>query len=258
MHLRSIQVSCLPRTPCGVDQALDSLDSAAMPEPLQPAIGLAVVHLFCKAPSAPDHAAVRTAIGKAEGDGVQVVPVSVLGHKADLAVMALGPELWRLRTLQRDLVQAGLQVVDSYVSLTEVSEYAAGAPDTLKQARLYPQLPPAGKRAWCFYPMSKRRNVDQNWFELPFEERTELMYEHGATGRTFSGRILQLITGSTGLDDFEWGVTLFGERPDDLKEVVYTMRYDRASARYAEFGPFYTGMVGTIDEVLAAAFGDHG
>jgi chlorite dismutase len=78
----------------------------------------------------------------------------------------------------------------------------------------------------------------------------ELMREHGASGRTFAGRILQVVTGSTGVDDYEWGVTLFGERPDDLKEVVYTMRYDRASAIYAEFGPFYMGMVDDIDVVL--------
>ena len=77
------------------------------------------------------------------------------------------------------------------------------------------------------------------------------MYQHGATGRTFAGRVLQLITGSTGIDDYEWGVTLFCAHPDDLKEVVYTMRYDEASAQYAEFGPFYTGMVAPIDIVLS-------
>ena len=99
--------------------------------------------------------------------------------------------------------------------------------------------------------MSKRRNVDQNWYALPYEEREQLMRGHGATGRTFAGRILQLITGSTGLDDYEWGVTLFGVHPDDLKDVVYTMRYDEASAIYAEFGPFYTGVVGPIEELLA-------
>jgi chlorite dismutase len=98
--------------------------------------------------------------------------------------------------------------------------------------------------------MSKRRNVDQNWYSLPYDERKELMYEHGATGRTFHGRVLQLITGSTGLDDYEWGVTLFAGHPDDLKDVVYTMRFDRASAIYAEFGPFYTGMVAPLEEVL--------
>src|SRR6185436_1608499 len=99
-------------------------------------------------------------------------------------------------------------------------------------------------------PMSKRRLVGQNWYELPYDQREELMREHGASGRTFAGRVLQVVTGSTGLDDFEWGVTLFAVRPDDLKEVVYTMRYDQASAVYAEFGPFYTGMVDDLRVVL--------
>jgi chlorite dismutase len=98
--------------------------------------------------------------------------------------------------------------------------------------------------------MSKRRNIDQNWFTLPYDERKALMYEHGTSGRKFAGRVLQVVTGSTGLDDFEWGVTLFAVRPDDLKEVVYTMRYDRASAVYAEFGPFYAGMVDELGVVL--------
>ena len=79
------------------------------------------------------------------------------------------------------------------------------------------------------------------------------MREHGTSGRTFAGRVLQVITGSTGLDDYEWGVTLFAVHPDDLKEVVYTMRYDRASAIYAEFGPFYAGMVTPLEDLLAAA-----
>ena len=134
--------------------------------------------------------------------------------------------------------------------VTSVHEAHAGREEEMKQARLYPQLPPAGKPAWCFYPMSRSRAVGANWFTLPFEERMELMREHGASGRTFAGRILQVVTGSTGVDDYEWGVTLFGERPDDLKEVVYTMRYDQASAVYADFGPFYMGMVDDIDVVL--------
>jgi chlorite dismutase len=98
--------------------------------------------------------------------------------------------------------------------------------------------------------MSKRRSATYNWYALGFEERTALMLGHGAVGRTFRGRILQLITGSTGLDDFEWGVTLFGEHPDDLKACVYEMRFDPASAHYAEFGPFWTGFVGEIEDVL--------
>ena len=221
----------------------------AAPEPLVPSAGQGVLHLFCR-PGTADAAGVERAVKQAEADGVQVVPVALLGHKADLGFMALAPDLWRLRALQTDLQSAGLAVVESYVSLTELSEYAAGVPDAMKQARLWPQLPPEGKTAWCFYPMSKRRNVDQNWFTLPYDERKELMYEHGSSGRKFAGRVLQVVTGSTGLDEFEWGVTLFAVRPDDLKEVVYTMRYDQASAVYAEFGPFYTGMVADLPTVL--------
>lgn len=217
---------------------------------VQPSTGTGVLHLFAKLDPALAPDGIVAAVERAQDNGVQVVTVAVLGHKADIGLMALHADLWELRDFQTALRQVGLNIVDSYVSLTELSEYAAGLPEETKQARLYPQLPPEGKPAWCFYPMSKRRNPDQNWYELPFELRRELMYEHGATGRTFAGRVLQLITGSTGIDDYEWGVTLFCEHPDDLKEVVYTMRYDEASARYAEFGPFYTGMVATIETVL--------
>jgi chlorite dismutase len=223
-----------------------------MTDPLAPAQGWGVVHLFCKVRGAVDAEAVRAAVKAAAEGEHQVVPVAMLGHKADLAFLAVGPDLWRLRALQTDLQAAGLEVVDSYVSLTELSEYSATVPDAQKQARLHPVLPPEGKPAFCFYPMSKRRSPEQNWFALPFEERLSLMYEHGKSGRTFAGRIVQLVTGSTGLDDFEWGVTLFGVHPDDLKECVYTMRFDRASTHYAEFGPFYTGMVAPLDEVLHA------
>jgi chlorite dismutase len=179
----------------------------------------------------------------------------MLGHKADVGVMALGADLWRLRRLQSELRIAGLVPVWSYVSLTEVSEYAAGVPDEMKQARLHPVLPPDGKPAFCFYPMSKRRTAGDNWYSLDFDERKAFMMGHGKLGRTFAGRVLQLITGSTGLDDWEWGVTLFAERPDDLKDCVYQMRFDEASARFAEFGPFYTGMVADIGEVMAEVTG---
>jgi peroxiredoxin len=221
-----------------------------MPDPLVPATGQAVLHLFLKLATGADREAVVAAVKQAEADEVQVVPVAMLGHKADLAVMALGADWWELRRLQTALVAAGLELVDSYVSLTEISEYAQGLPEEMKQNRLWPQLPPEGKYAWCFYPMSKRRDVDQNWFALPYDDRKALMMEHGKSGRAFAGRVLQVVTGSTGLDDFEWGVTLFAVKPDDLKEVVYTMRYDEASTKYAEFGVFYTGMVAGLDEVL--------
>jgi peroxiredoxin len=123
------------------------------------------------------------------------------------------------------------------------------------EPRLHPKLPPEGKRVVCFYPMSKRRGVAGNWYMLPYDERRTLMEGHGRKGREFTGKVVQLITGSTGLDDWEWGVTLFAADPADLKEVVYTLRFDEASARFGEFGPFYAGMVGEVDEVLPEVVG---
>jgi hydrogen peroxide-dependent heme synthase len=224
-----------------------------MSAPLTPTTGWVVLHLFCSATPLADPAEVAAAVKALEADDHQVVPVAVLGHKADVCLLALGPDLVRLRAFQSAVAAAGLDVIDSYLSLTEVSEYAEGMPEERKQARLYPQLPPEGKRAFCFYPMTKQRGDANNWYTLPYEDRERLMYEHGGSGRKFAGRVLQLITGSTGIDDYEWGVTLFAVTPDDLKACVHKMRFDEASALYAEFGPFYTGVVGDIDEVLALA-----
>ena len=139
------------------------------------------------------------------------------------------------------------------MSLTEVSEYAAGVPEEMKQARLYPRLPPEGMEAMCFYPMSKRRAAGaENWYALCFEERMELMRGHGTAGREFRGRVLQLVTGSTGLDDWEWGVTLFAVHPDDLRTASTRCASTRPRPLYGEFGPFYTGSVGEAEDVLAA------
>ncbi|MBI5089220.1 MAG: chlorite dismutase family protein [Actinobacteria bacterium] len=223
-----------------------------MSESVSPKEGLGVLHLFCKPTPLFEPEAVVAAVKVAESAGVQVVTVAMLGHKCDVAVMALHPDLRQLRSLQTALQHAGLEVVDSFVSLTEVSEYAKGMPAEMLQPRLYPVLPPEGKPAWCFYPMSKKREGHANWYSLPFEQRRDLMMDHGKSGRNFAGRIVQLITASTGLDDWEWGVTLFGVHPDDLKDVVYTMRFDEASAVYAEFGPFYAGVVTPVDELVAA------
>lgn len=225
-----------------------------MTEPVAPSEGRGVVHLFCKPTASFDDAAAIAAIEKAQADDVQVVTVSMLGHKADVAVMAMHPDWWALRRLQSALTKAGLDVVDSFVSLTEISEYAAGVPEEMRNMRLYPDLTDVigDKPAWCFYPMSKKREAHANWFTLPFDDRKELMYEHGTSGRKFKGRILQVITGAAGVDDWEWGVTLFGQNPDDLKEVVYTMRFDEASSVYAEFGAFYTGIAAAPAEVFAA------
>jgi chlorite dismutase len=212
---------------------------------------MAVLHLFGHPAAEFDGQAVISAVKTAQGRGVQVVSVSMLGHKADVAFMAVASDMRELRKFQTAVQTAGVFITDSYVSITELSEYAANVPEEMKNARLYPQLPPAGKNAWCFYPMSKRRDPENNWFTLPFDKRSELMGEHGKSGRAFAGRVIQLVTASAGFDDFEWGVTLFAVNPDDLKDVVYTMRFDEASAVYAEFGAFYVGMVTPVEELVA-------
>ena len=222
------------------------------PTPVVPSRGLNVLHLFCHPKGKVDARALRKAIDDAWIDGVQVVTAAILGAKADVCFMVLGENLWDVRKFQSEVQAAGFKVAESYVSLTEVSEYAAGMPEKMLNDRLYPKLPPEDMKAFCFYPMSKRRGEVNNWYVLSYEERENLMRGHGAIGRTFKGRVLQLISGSTGLDDWEWGVTLFGVHVDDLKECVYTMRFDEGSALYADFGVFYTGLVGTLEEVLDA------
>ena len=222
------------------------------PNPLVASRGLNVVHLFCHPEGEVDAGAVRKAVDDAVVAGLQVVTAAIMGAKADTCFMVLGEDLWDLRKFQSKIQGAGFKVAESYVSVTEVSEYAGGMPEKMINDRLFPVLPPEGMRAFCFYPMSKRRGDEHNWYALPYEEREQLMRQHGTSGRNFRGRIVQVVTGSTGLDDWEWGVTLFGVHVDDLKDCVYTMRYDEASTLYGEFGAFYTGLVGTVDEVLDA------
>jgi peroxiredoxin len=206
----------------------------------------------------------------------------VPGHKADFGVMAMDPSPMRVDDVHQRLLAGplgeALVPTYSFVSLTEVSEYVptveqyaqrlveegevadspsykakvqgyASREDAMRKARIEPDLPPWPNA--CFYPMNKKREVGENWFTLPFAERSRLMAEHGRTGMSFGGRVTQLITVSVGLDDWEWGVTLWARRPDFLKDIVYKMRFDEASARYAEFGPFYTGYVAAADEILA-------
>jgi chlorite dismutase len=222
---------------------------------------------------------VLDAVAALEADGThQALLFAVLGHKADLGIVALGPDLARLQAFQAELARAPLTPTYSYVSLTEASEYAMTEDDErsrladedeitepaeveerlttwreriahYREQRLHPQLP--AKRTICFYPMSKRRNGDDNWFALDFDARKRLMAGHARVGRTYAGRVLQLITGSTGLDDWEWGVTLLADDPVALKEIVYEMRFDEVSARYAEFGPFFTGLVLDPPDALA-------
>ena len=165
-----------------------------MIEPVTPATGWGVLHLFCKVrrDRPTDSEAIVAAVKGASAGDHQVVSFALLGHKGDLGFLALGPDLWRLQSFQAALQAAGLELADSYVSLTEVSEYAKGMAEELLDARLHPKLPPEGKPAICFYPMSKRRAADHNWYALPYEDRKELMLGHGKTGRTFAGRVLQI------------------------------------------------------------------
>lgn len=205
----------------------------------------------------------------------------VSGHKADFGLMLLDPDPLRIDAVHQRLMAGSLgpalTPAYSFVSLTEVSEYvptieqyarrlvsegedpegptyqakvkAYEARETaMRKQRLTPDFP--DWPIFCFYPMNKKRKVGENWFLLPFEERSRMMTEHGRTGMTFGGRVTQLITASTGFDDWEWGVTLWARNPEFLKEIVYTMRFDEASARYAEFGPFYVSYVMSPAEML--------
>ena len=214
--------------------------------------GLGVLHLFAKPSPSLDREAVLAAVKHAAQRQAQVLTAALLGHKADIAVMALHPDWTVLRRLQSELRDAGLDIVSSYVSLTEVSEYAKGMPQHMLDARLYPTLPPAGKPVFCFYPMSKARDAHANWYATPYASRDSMMREHGSSGRSFAGKVTQLVTGSTGLDRYEWGVTLFGVSPEVIKEVVYTMRFDKASALYGEFGDFHVGYLGEPEAILDA------
>jgi hydrogen peroxide-dependent heme synthase len=246
-------------------------------EPVEPSIGWGALHLFYRvdqerAEAEPGGAKrVLEAIEAFRADGThQVVTFAVLGHKADLGVLTLGPDLARIQSLQHELARGPIVATWSYLSLTEQSEYGATEDDErvrlaeedgltdaaeieerltvwrdriahYREQRIHPVLPP--RRAICFYPMSKRRDGNDNWYALDFDARKKLMAGHARVGRTYAGRVLQLITGSTGLDDWEWGVTLLADDPVALKEIVYEMRFDEVSARYAEFGPFFTGLV---------------
>jgi peroxiredoxin len=246
-------------------------------ESVEASTGWGVLHLFYRVdrrradeePGSAKH--LLDALDRLTADGThQALTFAVLGHKADLGIIALGPDLARLHAFQHDVTRAALEPAWSYVSLTEASEYAVTEDDErarlaaeegitdpddvearlatwreriahYREQRLHPRLP--AKRAVCFYPMSKRRLRDDNWYALDFATRKALMAGHARVGRTYAGRVLQLITGSTGLDDWEWGVTLLADDPAALKEIVYEMRFDEVSARYAEFGPFFTGLV---------------
>jgi chlorite dismutase len=179
------------------------------------------------------------------------VTYTVVGHKADLLMMHLRGEVGTLHDLEEAFENTTLASYTdrsySFLSVTEVSRHGAppGTAENIEsspyvQARLYPEIPVHAEYV-CFYPMSKKRLGDDNWYRLSNSERAELMRAHGRTGRRYAGKVSQIVTGSMGLDDWEWGVTLFSDDPLQFKNLVYEMRFDEVSARFADFGPFYVG-----------------
>ncbi len=213
-------------------------------------------------------------------ESTQLLTLSVVTPKADLGFMLITPDLQNANKIDKQLsLSLGPDVltpVYSYLSLTEESEYITSEEEyahsldeetkrdatKLEQAlatfrdrmkhyrqdRVYPTLPD-----WpvvCFYNMSKRRGEERNWYALPYDERKRLMKGHANIGRTFAGKVKQLITGSTGLDDAEWGVTLFARDTFQIKKIVYEMRFDPVSAEYGDFGEFFIGIQLPLDELF--------
>jgi peroxiredoxin len=205
----------------------------------------------------------------------------VSGHKADFGLMIMDPDPLKVERVNQRLLASPLGrtllPTYSFVSITEISEYVpsveqfghrliaegetADSPtyaakvegyasrlEGMNRQRLTPEFP--AYPSTCFYPMNKKRKTGENWFTLTKEDRNALMSEHARSGMAFAGKVSQLITVALGLDDWEWGVTLWAANPEYLKDIVYRMRFDEASARYAEFGPFIVSYVCTPAEML--------
>ncbi len=201
------------------------------------------------------------------------------GHKSDFTLMMMDPDPLKIQSVHQQLLASPLgpaiEATWSYVSLSEISEYVQsiqqyrerlrlagedqGAIDKKAAAyegrlgkmnfqRLTPNFP--DYPVTCFYPMNKWRYPGANWFTLASSQRNKLMSEHARSGIKFAGKVSQLITVGVGLDDWEWGVTLWATNPLHLKQIVYDMRFDEASAKYAEFGPFYTSYIATAENIL--------
>lgn len=209
-----------------------------------------------------------------EGAPARLQTSVVTGHRADLGLMIMDADPLVIDTiaqrLRSSLLGPALEPTYSFVSISEVSEYVPTIEQyseklkhegtdpsdpayaakvkayeqrlpMMNKQRLYPDFPDLP--VMTFYPMNKIRDPAANWYMEPFSRRSKLMSEHATSGIKFAGRVSQLITASTGFDDWEWGVTLWGRAPEHIKEIVYTMRFDTASAKYAEFGPFYVGYI---------------
>ena len=197
---------------------------------------------------------------------------SLLGHKGDLMLVHFRKDFEELNRAELQLARLRLsdylEPAHSYLSIVELGLYdstskvygdlaAKGVQPhsdewkreieavldrqrTAMAPRLWPEIPPA--KYLCFYPMDRKRGEQVNWYTEPMSERRRMMHEHGMVGRRYAGEVRQIITGSIGFDDWEWGVDLFADDPLVFKKLIYEMRFDEASARFAEFGPFYTGL----------------
>jgi chlorite dismutase len=232
--------------------------------------------------AAAGRAAVVAALDPAGPDAPRRLQTSIVsGHKADFGLMLMDPDPLRVDRVHQRLMAGplgpALRPGYSFVSVSEISEYVPSveqygqrlaaegedpASDTyqlkvkayadrlgeMNRQRITPDFP--AYPSTCFYPMNKKREVGENWFLLSKDERNRLMSEHARSGIAFAGKVSQLITVGLGLDDWEWGVTLWAANPEYLKDIVYKMRFDEASARYAEFGPFLVSYVTTAAEML--------
>jgi len=181
---------------------------------------------------------------------------AMLGHKADLGFMFLRNTMQELNEIKTAFNKTAFadftRPTYSYISVVELSNYVNNPGEDPKanpqvRERLYPTLPKW--QHFCFYPMNKKRSGADNWYMMTMDERRELMRAHGMTGRKYAGKVKQIIGGSVGYDDWEWGVTLFANDPLDLKHIVYEMRFDEVSARFGEFGPFLVGNLLTEQDV---------
>ncbi len=217
----------------------------------------------------------------AENAPARLLTSVVSGHRADLGLMIMDPDPLRIDSIVQRLrasrLGTALESTWSFVSITEVSEYVPTVEQyaerlqregtspsdpayqakinayqqrlpAMNQQRLYPDIPPFP--VMTFYPMNKIRHPLANWYTEPFSVRSELMAEHATSGIKFAGRVSQLITASTGFDEWEWGVTLWSRAPEHVKDIVYSMRFDRASAKYAEFGLFFVSYVMSAEDAL--------
>jgi chlorite dismutase len=214
-----------------------------------------------------------TALAKMERGGTRGSALySLLGHKGDLLLVHFRESFTELN--EAELILQGLRLWDylepqtSYLSIVELglyestqktyraltdkaiephsAEWKAALEEVMSRQReamrprLFPEIPPT--RYVCFYPMDRRRGEDKNWYQVPMTERARMMHEHGMIGRRYAGEVRQIISGSIGFDDWEWGVDLFADDPLVFKKLIYEMRFDEVSAVYALFGSFYVGV----------------